>query len=112
MKKLIIIFILGILFLSGCNNCENENLDCFAKCLTEEGFVIYTLPTCGHCKQQKELFGESFQYLNHVDCYENSQYCVDKGVRYVPTWEIYGELIDGLLTLEELSEKSGCDLPQ
>jgi len=39
-----------------------ENHDNFAKCLTEKGATLYASKYCGHCNDQKEMFGES---INH-----------------------------------------------
>lgn len=60
----------------------------FAKCLTDKGWVMYGAAWCSHCKTQKELFGSSFQYIKYVECPDNTQLCLDKGVNGFPTWII------------------------
>jgi hypothetical protein len=62
------------------------DMDSFAKCVTEKGFVLYGAESCSHCKAQKELFGESFQYIKYVECPDNIQFCLDKGINGYPTW--------------------------
>lgn len=95
---------------------EETELDGFAKCLTEGGATIYVHRDCGHCKDQKELFGASFQYLNYVECAgespgEWSDVCPKAGINGVPTWVFKdGSKAVGLQTLEALSEKIDCPL--
>lgn len=82
-----------------------------AACLTNQEITLYGLPTCSHCQEQKELFGEAFEHVDYVDCSEEETLCQNKGVSLVPTWEIEGEMIEGKKTLEELAELSGCEYP-
>jgi hypothetical protein len=62
--------------------------DAFAKCLTEKGWTMYGAEWCGHCKDQKALFGDSFQYIKYVECPNNTQLCLDKGINGYPTWRV------------------------
>lgn len=92
-----------------------ENLDGFAQCLTEKGAKFYGSKNCGWCEKQKELFGESLQYVNYIECIDPetdqwSELCRGAGVDAVPTWEIGGEMNPGFKTLEQLSELIGCPL--
>jgi hypothetical protein len=65
--------------------------DAFAKCLTEKGWVMYGAEWCSHCKEQKALFGDSFQYIKYVECPDNVQLCLNKGVNGYPTWIVEAE---------------------
>ena len=62
--------------------------DAFAKCLTEKGLVMYGAEWCVHCKEQKALFGNSFQYVKYVECPDNTQLCVAEGINGYPTWKV------------------------
>lgn len=89
--------------------------DTFAKCLTQKGVVMYGAYWCGHCANQKAMFGDSFQYINYVECdpngqNSNSQLCQQKGINGYPAWEINGTLYYGEKSLQELSQLSGCPL--
>jgi glutaredoxin len=86
------------------------NYDSFAKCLAEKGVVMYGTKTCPHCASQKGLFGDSFQFVDYVECTEQEQLCQQKGVNAVPTWEIDGTFYTGERSLESLAELSGCPL--
>jgi hypothetical protein len=87
-----------------------SDLDGFAKCLSERGATLFISKYCGHCKDQKEMFGDSFKYVNSVECTEDQELCLEKGVRAVPTWVIKGLPYAGLQSFERLSELTGCPL--
>lgn len=84
--------------------------DDFAQCLTDKGAVMYGTEWCPHCKDQKALFGNSFDKVNYVDCDDNRQMCLDAGVEGYPTWTINGENYAGTQALSTLAEVSGCAL--
>jgi len=90
--------------------------DAFAQCLTKAGAVMYGAAWCPHCQEQKATFGNSFQYIKYVECPDNVQLCIDKGVQGYPTWimgtstKIY-EGFDGN-TMKALAQATGCVLPQ
>lgn len=79
-----------------------------AKCLTEKGVVMYGTEWCGYCKRQKQAFGDSFQYVNYVDCDKEKTRCAEAGVRGYPTWVINGEISPGLKELSQLASLAGC----
>ena len=73
--------------ISSLSSCPlTSDKDAFAKCLTEKGWAMYGAVWCSHCKAQKELFGSSFQYIKYVECPDNTQLCLDKGINGFPTW--------------------------
>jgi hypothetical protein len=91
-------------------------LDDFAKCLTEKGVKMYGAYWCPHCQNQKKMFGNSWQYVNDIECSlpnkaGQTKECADEGITGYPTWDISGERIPGELSLKTLSEKTGCVLP-
>ena len=96
--------------ISGINSGQNagniEDMDDFAKCLTEKEAKIFIRNGCGYCTTQKELFGDSFQYLNSIECTEKPDLC--SLLKGVPAWQINEEIIYGVQSLEELSRLSGC----
>lgn len=93
-------------------NEEPSSLDVFAQCLSEKGLKFYGTYWCPACKSQKELFGSSMKYINYIECTEETEECNRAGIEQIPTWEISdGNREVGLKTLEQLSEKSGCQLP-
>jgi len=90
---------------TGLNKYDN-----FAKCLTDKGATMYGAEWCGHCKDQKEMFGESFNYVNYVECPDNPDVCLNVGVSGYPTWIINGVSYPGAKSFETLSSLTGCSL--
>jgi hypothetical protein len=93
--------------------------DAFAKCLKDRGLVMYGAYWCPHCSEQKELFLGAVKYLPYQECgvqgntSVESQVCKDAGIKRFPTWQFppTGERQEGNLSLEALSDRSGCPLP-
>jgi len=93
-----------------------SKLDAFAKCLAARQVKMYGLYWCTHCEEQKEMFGSAFQYVPYIECgtkgvRAEQPSCVQAGVKNFPTWQFATERHEGVLSLESLSEKSGCSLP-
>ena len=97
---------------------EKENYDEFAKCITEKGVNMYGSFRCGICAKTRNLFGDSFQYINEIECHpqgENPQVnlCLEKSVEGTPTWILEPAFIEekrytGFLSIKELEDFSGC----
>lgn len=91
--------------------------DGFAECLSEKGFKMYGAYWCSHCADQKKLFGNSFSKINYVECSlpnnaGQTEDCKNAGINSYPTWEFGdGTKQDGVISLNKLSEISGCILP-
>jgi hypothetical protein len=98
-------------------SAENKNLDSFAKCLTQNKVKMYGLFWCTHCADQKELFGDSFQYVTYVECgvpgtRRATEECKAAGIKHTPTWTFSdGTRREGLVPLADLAKQSGCKLP-
>jgi thiol-disulfide isomerase/thioredoxin len=60
--------------------------DTFAKCLTSKGLTMFGAEWCPHCLEEKALFGDSFKYINYVECPQNTDLCLAKGIQSYPTW--------------------------
>ena len=119
-KKLIagivLAIILGVIlgtsaywYVASSETAEND-YDNFAKCLTEKGVKMYGADLCGHCANQKRMFGESFQYITYIECTQSQEICISEGIRGYPTWKYNGQSYPGEKTLQALSDLSGCDL--
>ncbi|HEY1679466.1 MAG TPA: hypothetical protein VGG04_17250 [Candidatus Sulfotelmatobacter sp.] len=96
---------------------RSHKYDSFAKCLAEKQAKMYGLYWCPHCADQKAEFGESFHYVPYVECAirgskELAPECKAAGVKLFPSWQFGNEPPkEGVLTLQELSGKTGCKLP-
>jgi len=95
-----------------------STLDNFAKCLTSKGLKMYGAWWCPHCAEQKESFGYAFQYVNYTECgiegqtHSVNEQCKKEGIKNFPTWQFSdGSRHEGVLTVSDLADKSGCKLP-
>ncbi|MDO8523193.1 MAG: hypothetical protein Q7S12_02830 [bacterium] len=93
-------------------------LDGFTQCLKDKGTIFYGAFWCPHCQAQKKLFGSSVKLLPYVECsFPNGNgqlaICNDKNIKSYPTWDFAdGSRKEGEVSLEDLSAKTGCVLPQ
>ena len=104
------ILLLGIVIYLSIKPDSLGQYDVFAQCLTEKGIKMYGTGWCSYCQKQKDSFGNSFKYVDFVDCDKDKQECLSAGVQGYPTWNINGENYPGLQSLERLAQLSGCEL--
>jgi hypothetical protein len=98
---------------------SQHKYDAFAHCLTDRGVKMYGAWWCPHCTEQKEKFSASFEYVPYVECgvkgdlKGKNPVCGDAGIQHFPTWQFppTGERVEQVLSLEALSERTGCALP-
>jgi len=113
-STIIFLFIFLIVFSVAKNN--KNNYDGFAKCLKEKETKMYGAFWCGHCKKQKEMFGDSFKHLNYIECSfpdksGQTEICIQEKIMSYPTWEFSnGERFEGVMSLKQLNIKTGCEL--
>ncbi|MBI2592713.1 MAG: hypothetical protein HYW37_00935 [Candidatus Colwellbacteria bacterium] len=85
--------------------------DGFAECLSNSGAVMYGAYWCPHCQNEKAAFGDSFRFVNYVECTEEPKRCLANKVESYPSWLFPdGRRLAGEQGLEKLSEESGCPL--
>ncbi len=107
-----IVLISGVFFLVSRPPQGVKNYDLFAKCLAEKKLTMYGADWCPHCQAEKKLFGNSFKYVPYVECPNNPQLCLEKGVNGYPTWiDAAGNKYEGEQGLNKLAEISECKLP-
>lgn len=97
-------------------NSQPGELDAFAQCLRDKGVRFYGATWCPHCQNQKALFGKSFKLLDSVECALPSgqginAICKKENIESLPTWIFAdGSREVGEQTLEDLAEKTGCQV--
>jgi hypothetical protein len=111
----ILILIVGAYFAGWYH--KNHKYDSFAQCLSAHRAKMYGLYWCPHCIEQKQEFGKAFRYVPYVECAikgssEVTPECKAAGVKLFPSWQ-FGDNPpeEGVLSLDELSAKTGCALP-
>ena len=112
----IVLILLAGAYLAG-RYYRGHKYDSFAKCLADKQAKMYGLYWCPHCADQKRMFGESFQNIPYIECairgsHELAPECKAAGVKLFPSWQFGSEAPkEGVLSLDELSQKTGCKLP-
>ena len=92
---------------------KDTPMDIFAKCVASKGVTMYGAAWCSHCTAEKNAFGSSFKYVPYVECPDNIQLCVDKGINGYPTWiDALGKKYEGEQGLSGVAKISGCILPR
>jgi hypothetical protein len=111
-----VLILLAGAFIAG-RHYRDHKYDSFAQCLASKQAKMYGLYWCPHCIEQKEMFAESFHYVPYVECAikgskEEAPECKVAGVKLFPSWQFGTEPPkEGVLSLEALSDKTGCSLP-
>ena len=108
MKVILIALIVLSLTLISCDG--SGQYDDFATCLFEKEVKMYGTEWCPHCKDQKELFGNSFKYVDYTDCDLNRDACLQASITGYPTWIINGQQYTGTQDLQRLASLTGCEL--
>jgi thioredoxin-related protein len=88
--------------------CPANSIDNFAKCITNKGFVMYGRDTCHWCQYQKAEFGNSFKYINYIDCDKEPQICLSLNITGTPTWISNNQRIESMLTIGMFEELTNC----
>ncbi len=116
-KYLFSLLIISVVMLSSCQvtgeavaDSDSGSIEMLAKCLTENGAVMYGADWCPHCNNQKEMFGDAVKYITYVECTEEQQTCVEVGVQGYPTWIFAdGSSVAGAQQLSTLAATTGCE---
>lgn len=112
-----VILTISIIIAISISTEDPTRYDKFAKCLTEQDTKMYGTYWCHFCASQKEEFGDSFKYINYVECSLPDRggataECKKEQITGYPTWEFKDKTKrSGILGLKDLSELTGCKLP-
>ena len=97
---------------------EERNLDALAKCMTENSVNMYSSFRCGVCAKVKAMFGNSFQYVNEIECHPQgknpeTERCLKMDIKKTPTWILEKDGVEikrlvGFQSPEALAEFAGC----
>lgn len=109
---LVIIGILAIagviIYLKSSSPTSTVSVD-LAKCIGTHS-QEYVQLGCEFCQEQEALFGSSYKYINSTDCYQlnNKALCSQIGIKRTPTWIINGTFYEGVQSIDELKNLTGC----
>lgn len=90
-------------------NLSGDYLSKFAKYLNDNGMVLYGSFQSPDSIKQKEVFGESANLLDYVECdasgqNANTDECIGRGIDTYPTWLFEGKQYKGIQSLSELAK--------
>lgn len=93
------------------------DLVAFAKALSAAEVIYFGAAWCPACTQQKQLFADGGQFLPFVEVTKAdrtlNEIGVQENIQTFPTWEFPdGTRATGVLSLQELSQRSGVPIPQ
>lgn len=72
--------------------------------------IVYVQAGCVHCKDQEDLFGNNWKYINSLDCIAsqtNTQICINENITGTPTWVINGKQYVGEQSIQTLENLTG-----
>jgi hypothetical protein len=109
MTAITFLIIFGVVILAAflINNKNQGTSNEIAECIGKNS-ILYTQLGCHACETQKNLFGESYQLLNKIDCYYTPEKCINVNITATPTWIIQGEKYVGVQSIKELQELTNC----
>jgi hypothetical protein len=88
--------------------------DSFAQCVGASGAKMYGATWCPHCNDQKHEFGNSFRFIQYVECSTpdnsgESDECRAANITAYPTW-VFGDGTreTGALSFEEIAARTSC----
>ena len=109
----VIVVVVGFFATQKASPAASGQYDSFAKCVTSYGLTMYGAAWCPHCADEKKAFGDSFRYINYVECPDNIKLCTDLGINGYPTWiDAAGKKFEGEQGLAGLAKITGCELPK
>lgn len=83
------------------SNYSKEVVECIGANST-----LYTQKGCHYCEIQEQKFGKDKDLLSIIDCFYEVRKCLN--ISSTPTWIIYGKLYEGVFSVEELKNMTGC----
>lgn len=105
----ILIILIGITFIIYAQKANNNSTE-FKKlgnCIGKNS-ILYVQEGCNACHVQLNHLQEIKEHLKIIDCREEWSVCSQKGIRVTPTWEIKGELVTGIQSLEKIQQLTNC----
>lgn len=104
---IIIAIIFGINYIKGFGKEKIDNESNLLKCISESA-VMYSQKSCPHCIKQKEILGNYTNLFIIIDCLEEPQKCANKKITGTPTWIVNNKKIEGVQSINQLKELTGC----
>lgn len=99
----VIAVIVLIYYIKGNGEGEEKTIKCIA-----ENSVLVVKEGCPACAAQKNILEEYLDEFEIIDCANEPQKCMEFGITHIPTWIIAQEKYEGVHSIEQLKELTGC----
>ena len=80
----------------------------FKACLSEQDIVLYINSGDAYKTLEDIETKEYLTYVRIMNCVNNNDFCLDKGIKSFPSWIINNQKFEGDVSISELSGFSGC----
>jgi hypothetical protein len=70
--------------------------------------VLYIATGCGACAHQEQILGNYSSLVNKIDCIDEVQKCVNVKIEHTPTWIVGNKKYEGVKTIKQLQDITGC----
>jgi len=77
------------------------------KCIAENSKLIIK-QGCSACAKQEQELGDFLDYFEIIDITDNGDIVQEYSITKIPTWIINNETYEGVKTIKELQELTGC----
>lgn len=98
---IVILIVLLINYARGNNNYNEETM----RCIAGKSKMVVS-PTCSACAYQREILKGYLSYFEFVNI--NQEILEQYDIQGVPTWIINERKYEGVMTIQELKEITGC----
>ncbi len=112
---IIIFIILAITAILWIANEYYFQQDEIGNCIQNMNISLYYMDTCPYCQQQLTLLEEIKEYkkyINIVNCNEKSYQCIAEQIEKVPTWQIEGDRIVGIINFTQIIDYCNFKITQ
>lgn len=100
---IVIVIIAVIMIIRANGTIDRKTIECIA-----ENSVLVVKEGCPACAAQKSILKGNLDEFEIIDCSDDSQKCMELGINHIPTWVINQEKYEGVHSIEQLKNLTGC----
>jgi len=100
---IVVVAIVAINYVKTEEGYDNPTMQCIA-----DNSMLIASKTCGHCVNQVKILGNDGDIFNIVYIDEDPSVLDRYDIRGVPAWVINEEIYEGVHSMEELKQLTGC----
>ena len=104
---LLIVIVLAIVSLITYFKVDGNTDEKTIQCIADNSLLVIK-EGCPACAAQEKILEGYLDKFETIDCAAESQKCMDLGVTHVPTWIINNQNYEGVHSIEQLKNLTGC----